>query len=238
MSSLPACSMHTSQYSDGENRRGGRSGRTLHGSSSSAGRPRQVAADRARAGEKFLMGHFPASPSMSRLAGSSAHRNRTGGRRWSKSRAHHPPAHAATSLHSLTRFQPGHQPENWRALQEEETAHGSVSISSGTSGRCSCRNFGTCIITLMHLRVLYVVMDCSGTSVRSARRRRGAKPLAVAAAAGHCRRRRCGVPAAVCCGSGALPSTVCLFSIVDDVPVIHDSSGPTRMRSATCQGAR
>ena len=35
----------------------------------------------------------------------------------------------------------------------------------------------------MHLRVLYVVMVCSGTSVRSARRRRGAKPLAVAAAA-------------------------------------------------------
>ena len=34
----------------------------------------------------------------------------------------------------------------------------------------------------MHLRVLYVVLDCSGTSVRSARRRRGAKPLAVAAA--------------------------------------------------------
>ena len=40
-------------------------------SSSGAGRPRQVAADRARAGEKFLMGHFPASPSMCRLAGSS-----------------------------------------------------------------------------------------------------------------------------------------------------------------------
>ena len=40
-------------------------------SSSSARRLRQVAADRARAGEKFLMGHFPASPSMSRLAGSS-----------------------------------------------------------------------------------------------------------------------------------------------------------------------
>ena len=35
-----ACSMHTSQYSDGENRRGSRSGRTLRGSSSSAGRPR------------------------------------------------------------------------------------------------------------------------------------------------------------------------------------------------------
>ena len=56
-------------------------------SSSSAGRLRQVAADRARAGEKFLMAHFPASPSMSRLAGSSGtqkvcettkSRNRTG----------------------------------------------------------------------------------------------------------------------------------------------------------------
>ena len=38
---------------------------------------------------------------------------------------------------------------------------------------CSCRNFGTGIITLM----------LSGTSVRSARRRRGAKQPAVAAAA-------------------------------------------------------
>ena len=74
-------------------------------SCSSAGRPRQVAANRARAGEQFLMAHFPASLSMSRLAGSSGthkvcestkSRNRTGGRRWSKSRAPHPPAHAAT----------------------------------------------------------------------------------------------------------------------------------------------
>ena len=32
----------------------------------------------------------------------------------------------------------------------------------------------------------YVVMDRSGTSVRSSRRRRGAKPLAVAAAAKQC----------------------------------------------------
>ena len=37
----------------------------------------------------------------------------------------------------------------------------------------------------MHLRVLYVVMDCSGTSVRSTRKRRGANPPAVAAAANH-----------------------------------------------------
>ena len=35
----------------------------------------------------------------------------------------------------------------------------------------------------MHLRVLYVVVGRSETSVRSTRRRRGAKPLAVAAAA-------------------------------------------------------
>ena len=56
-------------------------------SSSSVGRPGQVAADRARAGEKFLMAHFPASLSMNRLAGSSGtqkvceatkSRNRTG----------------------------------------------------------------------------------------------------------------------------------------------------------------
>ena len=42
-----------------------------HASSSSAERPQHVAADRARAGEKFLMAHFPASLSTSRLAGSS-----------------------------------------------------------------------------------------------------------------------------------------------------------------------
>ena len=77
----------------------------------------------------------------------------------------------------------------------------------------------------------------SGTSVRSARRRRGAKQPAVAAAAIRVGEDVAGVPAAVCCGSGSLPSTVCLFSSVDGVPVIHDSLGPTRMRSATCQGA-
>ena len=37
--SLAAFSMHTSQYNDGENRSGSRSGRTLRRSSSSAGRP-------------------------------------------------------------------------------------------------------------------------------------------------------------------------------------------------------
>ena len=46
-------------------------GKFPRASSSSAGRLRQVAADRARAGEKFLMAHFPASLSMNRLAGSS-----------------------------------------------------------------------------------------------------------------------------------------------------------------------
>ena len=62
-------------------------GKFPRASSSTAGRPRQVAADRARAGEKFLMAHFPASLSMNRLAGSSGtqkvceatkSRNRTG----------------------------------------------------------------------------------------------------------------------------------------------------------------
>ena len=60
------------------------------------------------------MAHFPASLCMSRPAGSSGtqkvcettkFRNRTGGMRWSKSRAHHPPTEATASLHSLTRCQ-------------------------------------------------------------------------------------------------------------------------------------
>ena len=60
------------------------------------------------------MAHFPASLCVSRRAGSSGtqkvcettkSRNRTGGIRWSESRAHHPPAQATTSLHSLTRCQ-------------------------------------------------------------------------------------------------------------------------------------
>ena len=79
-----------------------------------------------------------------------------------------------------------------------------TAASSGTSDRCSCRNFGTSIITLMLPLFQYVVIDRSGTSVRSTSWRRGAKPLAVAAAVKQCRRRRCGVPAAVCCGSGNL----------------------------------
>ena len=121
------------------------------------------------------MAHFPANLSMSRLAGSLRHTGTgleadAGAKVARPTGPPHRPAHAATSLHSLTRFQPGHQPENWRALQKEDTAHGSVSLSSGTSGRCSCRNFGTCITTLMHLRVLHVVMDCSGTSFRSTRK--------------------------------------------------------------------
>ena len=42
-------------------------------------------------------------------------------------------------------------------------------FSSGISVRCSCRNFGASIITLVLPLVLYFVMDHSGTSVRSAR---------------------------------------------------------------------
>ena len=144
------------------------SGRTLRVSSSTAGRPRH---------ESSIAKNYLESSSIEKNCLRSSSTWTSGVHRDKESLPNSP------KLHCLTRFQPGHQPKNWRALQEKETTHGSVSISSGTSGRCSCRNFGTCIITLMHLRVLYVVMVCSGTSVRSARRRRGAKPLAVAAAA-------------------------------------------------------
>ena len=58
-------------------------------SCSSAGRPRQVAADRAHR----------------KCARRQESRNRAGGMRWSKSRALNPLAQAATSLHSLTRCQ-------------------------------------------------------------------------------------------------------------------------------------
>ena len=50
------------------------------------------------------------------------------------------------------------------ALKVEETAHKFWDFD-----RCSCRNFGTCIITLTLPQVLYVVMDRSGTTVRSTR---------------------------------------------------------------------
>ena len=81
--------------------------------------------------------------------------------------------------HQLLRSkkQPRHQPENWRSLQVEETAHGSVCISTGTSGRCSCCNFGTCIVTLMISSGLVRLRFSLPEG------RRGAKPLAVAAAA-------------------------------------------------------
>ena len=151
-----------------KNRRGSRSWRTLRVSSSSAGRPRH---------ESSIAKNYLESSSIEKNCLRSSSTWTSGVHRDIESLPNSP------KLHNLTRIQPGHQPENWRALQEEEPSHESVSISSGTSGHCSCRNFGTCIMTLMHLRVLYVVMDCSGTSVRSARRRRGAKPLAVAAAA-------------------------------------------------------
>ena len=161
--------------SDGENRRGSRSGRTLRVSSSSAGRPRH---------ESSIAKNYLESSSIEKNCLRSSSSWTSGVHRDKESLPNSKVQKLNwNKLHSLTQFQPGHQPENWRALQEEEAAQGSVSISSETSGRCSCRNFGTCIITLMHLRVLYIVMVCSGTSVRSTRRRRGAKPLAVAAAA-------------------------------------------------------
>ena len=65
-------------------------------------------------------------------------------------------------------------------------------------------------------QVLYFVMDRSWTSVRSTRKRRGAKPLAVAAAAGQCRRRRCGV----CCGSGNLKAYRVCARLVSSVTVL------------------
>ena len=141
--------------------RGSRSGRTLRESSSSAGRPRH---------ESSIAKNYLKSSSIEKNCLRSSSTWTSGVHRDKESLPNTP------KLHSLTRFQPGHQPENWRALQEEEATHGSVSLSSGTSGRCSCRNFGTCIITLMHHRVLYIVMICSGTSVLSSRRRLGTKP--------------------------------------------------------------
>ena len=155
---------------------GSQSGRTLRGSSSSAGRPRH---------ESSIAKNYLKSSSIEKNCLRSSSTWTSGVHRDKESLPNSP------KLHRLTRFQPGHQPENWRALQEEEATHGSVSISSGTSVVVhAVTSVLACIITLMHLRVLYVVMDCSGTSVLSSRRRRGAKPLAAAAAV---KRRRCGV---------------------------------------------
>ena len=157
-----------------------------------------------RAGEKFLMAHFPASLSLNRLAGSSStqkvceaskSRNRTGSV-ISKSRRSGLSQMPATMtqrglrhqslLELIASFPPSHPGNRARRQQgprgpqrsegrpsladwlnlctvsstEQETAraptrelegtsHRSVCISSGTSGRCSCRNFGTGIITLV-----------------------------------------------------------------------------------------
>ena len=75
----------------------------------------------------------------------------------------------------------------------------------------------------MHLRVLYIVMVCSGTSVRSTRRRRGAKLLAVAAAALHCRKRRRGVLAADGCGCGSI-RWVWLGTSLCSLPIVNPCS--------------
>ena len=113
-------------------------------------------------------------------------------------------ASRSSSRRGRTKKQPGHQPENWRAPQVEETAHGGVGISSGTSDRCSCRNFGTCIITLVFSSGP-VRRDGSfwdfGSLYHKASRRRTAS---CCGSGKPCRRRHCGVPAAVCCGSGRI----------------------------------
>ena len=113
------------------------------------------------------MAHFPASLSVSRQAGSSdtqkvcmmtKSRNRTGGMRWSKSRARHQPAHAVAAV---------------GADSKDPEVHSAVKADESLTKRA-----------IPKVEVLYVVMGCSETSVLSTRRRRGAKPLAVAAAAG------------------------------------------------------
>ena len=107
-----------------------------------------------------------ASLSVSRLAGSSdtqnvcrmtKSRNRTGSRAWRKSSAYRPPAHAVAAAGADSK-----DPEVHSAVQADESLTKSA---------------------FPKVEVLYVVMGCSETSVLSARRRRGAKPPAVAAAA-------------------------------------------------------
>ena len=107
-----------------------------------------------------------ASLSVSRLAGSSdtqnvcrmtKSRNRTGSRAWRKSSAYRPPAHAVAAAGADSK-----DPEVHSAVQADESLTKSA---------------------FPKVEVLYVVMGCSETSVLSTRRRRGAKPLAVAAAA-------------------------------------------------------
>ena len=112
------------------------------------------------------MVHFPASLSVSRLAGSSdtqnvcrmtKSRNRTGSRARRKSSAYRPPAHAVAAAGADSK-----DPQVHSAVQAD------VSLTKSAFPK---------------VEVLYVVMGCSETSVLSTRRRRGAKPLAVAAAA-------------------------------------------------------
>ena len=121
--------------------------------------------------------------------------------------------------HSLTRFQPGHQPENWRTLQEEEATLGSVCISSGTSGLCSCRNFGTCIITLMH---------SSGSVRRDGLRLRSSLSKGVAAPNRSLlrqqqMRRRCGVFAMRSLERSPNPACPCFF-------IQKGSAGPAHLQ--------
>ena len=110
------------------------------------------------------MAHFPASLSMSRLAGSSDtqkvcrmtnSRNRTGSRAWRKQFCV-PPAHAVATA---------------GADSKDPEVHSAVKVDESLNERA-----------IPKVEVLYVVMGCSETSVLSKASRRQ-KPLAVAAAA-------------------------------------------------------
>ena len=84
-------------------------------------------------------------------------RNRTGDRRRSKSSAYRPPAHAVAAA---------------GADSKDPEVHSAVKVDESLTKR-----------EIPKIEVLYVVMVCSQTSVLSTRRRRGAKPPAVTAAA-------------------------------------------------------
>ena len=96
------------------------------------------------------MVHFPASLSVSRLAGSSdtqnvcrmtKSRNRTGSRAWRKSSAYRPPAHAVAAAGADSK-----DPEVHSAVQADESLAKSA---------------------FPKVEVLYVVTGCSETSVLS-----------------------------------------------------------------------
>ena len=115
---------------------------------------------------KVTQTHFLIQWQVSRLAGSSdtqnvcrmtKSRNRTGSRAWRKSSAYRPPAHAVANAGADSKDTEVHS-----AAQADESLTKSA---------------------FPKVEVLYVVMGCSETSVLSTRRCRGAKPLAVAAAA-------------------------------------------------------